>query len=220
LNRSGRAGGGSRPLLQLALDQLDLQAAVAVAELTRDYIDIFEVGTPCLKVNGLEAIRQLRVVAAGKPVLADLKTMDAGEYESEPFYRCGASICTVLGVASMATIQGVVSAAQRHAAQAQVDLIQVANKVQVAEQICTLGIDILGIHTGIDGQLQGETPFDDLRAIANLGLTCKISVAGGLGPDTVRRAADLGADIVVIGARISAAPDPLAAARSIHAALG
>lgn len=210
---------GSRPMLQLALDQLDLDSAVQLATSTHAYIDLFEVGTPCLKYNGATAIRRICEAAAGKPVLADLKTMDAGEYEAEPFYRLGASICTVLGAASLATIQGVLTAARRQGGRVQVDLINVDNKLLVAQELAAIGVDILGIHTGIDSQLAGETPLEDLRAIAALNLGCTLSVAGGLGPETARRAADLGADIIVIGGKITSSADPCAAAQAIQDAI-
>lgn len=207
------------PLIQLALDQLDLDAAVRTVALTREFVDVFEVGTPCLKFNGSTAIRKVIEAAEGKPVLADLKTMDAGEYEAEPFYRLGASICTVLGAASRATIAGVVAAAHNHGGRVQVDLINVSQKLQAARDLEAIGVDIIGIHTGIDSQMAGETPFEDLRAIAALDLGCTLSVAGGLGPSTVRAARDLGAHIIVVGGQITGAADPRGAAEAIHQAV-
>ena len=207
------------PLIQLALDQLDLECAVALVTSTRDFVDIFEVGTPCLKFNGATAVRRIVEAADGKPILADLKTMDAGEYEAEPFFGLGASICTVLGAASIATIQGVMAAANRHGGRVQVDLINVNDKVQLAHELQAIGVDIIGIHTGIDSQLAGESPYEDLRAIRALDLGRTLSVAGGLGPGTVRTARDLGADIIVIGGQITGSADPRGAAEAIHQAL-
>ncbi|MFM8524467.1 MAG: 3-hexulose-6-phosphate synthase [Cyanobacteriota bacterium] len=206
-------------LIQLALDQLDLDAAVELAKLTFEFIDIFEVGTPCLKYNGANALSRIISIAAGKPVLADLKTMDAGHYEAEPFYELGASICTVLGAASTATIEGVVAAARKHAGRVQVDLINVSDKVRKAQELQGIGVDIIGVHTGIDSQQAGDTPFADLGAIAALNLNCTISVAGGLGPHTARSAMELGAEIIVVGGQITAAADPRAAAKALHQAI-
>lgn len=207
------------PLIQLALDQLDLDEAETIAIEAHEFIDIFEVGTPCLKYNGIAAVQRILKAAAGKPVLADLKTMDAGQYEAEPFYKFGASICTVLGVASTLTIQGVVRAAHLHGKKAQVDLIGVNNPIEAVQTLAGLGADIIGIHTGIDNQKAGETPFEDLRAISSLGLSTSISVAGGLGPETARTAMDLGADIIVVGSQITSAADPRTAAQAVHQAL-
>ena len=65
-----------------------------------------------------------------KLLLVDLKTMDAGEYEAAPFYEAGADICTVLGVSGLATCKGVIKAAQANGAEAQIDLINVADKAK------------------------------------------------------------------------------------------
>ena len=47
----------------------------------------------------------------------------------------------------------------------------------------------------------------------------KISVAGGINKDTVRQAIDAGADIVVVGAAIYGAADPVRAAAEIREAV-
>ncbi|MEE9337587.1 MAG: 3-hexulose-6-phosphate synthase, partial [Methylococcaceae bacterium] len=39
------------PLIQMAIDALDFDASVALAEEVADYVDIFEIGTPCIKHN-------------------------------------------------------------------------------------------------------------------------------------------------------------------------
>ena len=50
-----------KPILQLALDFLNLKRALKVAEeATKGGVDWLEVGTPLIKSEGLEAIRQLR----------------------------------------------------------------------------------------------------------------------------------------------------------------
>ena len=148
--------------------------------------------------------------------MADLKTMDAGEYESTPFYAAGADICTVLGVSGLATIEGVVNAAKAHGAEAQVDLINVPDKAECARASADLGAQIVGIHTGLDAQAAGESPFGDLQDIADLGLDVRISVAGGIKPATVQQVVEAGAAIIVVGAAIYGAPSPADAAKEIR----
>jgi len=104
----------ARPLIQLALDSLDFNQTVGLAEQAAPYIDIFEIGTPCIKYNGIGLLKELRKKFQEKLILVDLKTMDAGEYEATPFYAAGADICTVLGVSGLATIAGVIKAANKH----------------------------------------------------------------------------------------------------------
>ncbi|ESS73185.1 3-hexulose-6-phosphate synthase RmpA [Methyloglobulus morosus KoM1] len=204
------------PLIQLALDSLDFDQTISLAEKTAPYIDIFEIGTPCIKHNGVELVKALRAKFPDKLILVDLKTMDAGAYEAAPFYAAGADICTVLGVSGPATIAGVVKAAAAQGAEAQVDLINVQNKLECAKISAALGARIIGVHTGLDAQAAGQTPYADLNAVAKLGLDVRISVAGGINPSTVQQVVDSGADIIVVGAAIYGAPCPIEAARNIR----
>lgn len=206
----------AKPLIQMALDSLDFDATVGLASQVAPFVDIFEIGTPCIKHNGVNLVRELRSRFPDKLILVDLKTMDAGEYEATPFYAAGADICTVLGVSGLATIAGVVKAANAHGAEAQIDLINVDDKVGCARASAELGAQIVGVHTGLDAQAAGHTPFADLSDIARLGLPVRISVAGGIKQSTVQEVVQAGANIIVVGAAIYGAPSPAEAAREIR----
>ncbi len=205
----------ARPLIQLALDSLDVNQTLRLASLAANYVDIFEIGTPCIKHNGVSLVRELKRRFPNKLILVDLKTMDAGEYEATPFYAAGADICTVLGVSGLPTIAGVIKAANAHNAEVQVDLINVPDKVSCARESAKLGAHIIGVHTGLDAQAAGQTPFADLSAISKLGLPVRISVAGGIKQATVQQVARAGASIVVVGAAIYGAASPADAAKEI-----
>jgi len=205
----------ARPLIQLALDSLDVNQTLRLASLAANYVDIFEIGTPCIKHNGVSLVRELKRRFPSKLILVDLKTMDAGEYEATPFYAAGADICTVLGVSGLPTIAGVIKAANAHNAEVQVDLINVPDKVSCARESAKLGAQIIGVHTGLDAQAAGQTPFADLSAVSKLGLPVRISVAGGIKQATVQQVARAGASIVVVGAAIYGAASPADAAKEI-----
>lgn len=200
-------------LLQCALDTVDLAHTLSLARAVAPYVDALEIGTPCIKCHGLGVVRELRSRYPLHLIVVDLKTMDAGYYEVEPFLQYGADVVTVLGVADDRTISGV-EATRIYGRRAQVDLINVADKPARARQVAALGADIVGVHTGLDQQ-DGGTPLADLAAVAELGLFGTISVAGGIGAETARRAVDAGASIVVAGAAICAVPDPAGAAAQI-----
>ena len=206
----------ARPLIQMALDSLDFNQTVALADQVAPYVDIFEIGTPCIKYNGINLVKELRSRYPDKLLLVDLKTMDAGEYEAGAFYAAGADICAVLGVSGLATIGGVIKAAKKHGAEVQVDLINVGDKAGCAKESAKLGAQIVGIHTGLDAQAAGQTPFADLQDIARLGMNVRVSVAGGIKPATVQQVVDSGANIIVVGAAINGAPCPATAAREIR----
>ena len=203
--------------IQMALDSLDFDATMALAEAVAPYVDILEIGTPCIKYNGLKLVKALVAAHPTKTILVDLKTMDAGGYESTPFFEAGGKITTVLGAADMSTIQGVIDAAKANNAECQVDLIGVEDKAAVAKEAAANGAQIIGVHTGLDAQAAGQTPFADLALIAGLGLDVKISVAGGINKDTIQSTVQAGAAIVVVGAAIYGADSPADSAKELRA---
>ena len=202
---------------QMALDSLDFDATVALATKVAPHVDILEIGTPCIKHNGIELLKTLRAKFPNNKILVDLKTMDAGFYEAEPFYKAGADICTVLGTADIGTIKGVIDVANKYGKMAQVDLINVTDKKARTLEVAKLGAHIIGVHTGLDQQAAGQTPFEDLAMVTALNTGAKVSVAGGVKAATVRQVVDAGADIVVAGAAIYGAADPAASAAEITA---
>jgi 3-hexulose-6-phosphate synthase len=205
----------AKPLVQMALDSLDFDATVALATKVAPHVDILEIGTPCIKHNGIKLLEVLRAKFPNNKILVDLKTMDAGFYESEPFFKAGADITTVLGTADIGTIKGVIDAANKYGKEAQVDLINVKDKAKRTAEVAKIGAHIIGVHTGLDQQAAGQTPFSDLALVTGLGLPVKVSVAGGIKPATVKQVVDAGANIVVAGAAIYGAADPAAAAAEI-----
>ncbi|MFD1122326.1 3-hexulose-6-phosphate synthase [Methylophilus flavus] len=200
---------------QMALDSLDFDATIALAAKVAPHVDILEIGTPCIKHNGIELLKALRTKFPNNKILVDLKTMDAGFYEAEPFYKAGADIVTVLGTADVGTIKGVVDAANKYGKEAQVDLINVKDKKARTLEVVKLGAHIIGVHTGLDQQAAGHTPFADLGLVSGLKTGAKVSVAGGVKAATTKQVVDAGADIVVAGAAIYGAADPAAAASEI-----
>jgi 3-hexulose-6-phosphate synthase len=202
---------------QMALDSLDFDGTVALATKVAPHVDILEIGTPCIKHNGIKLLEVLRAKFPNNKILVDLKTMDAGFYEAEPFYKAGADICTVLGTADIGTIKGVIDVANKYGKKAQVDLINVADKKTRTQEVAKLGAHIIGVHTGLDQQAAGQTPFNDLAMVAGLNLGVEISVAGGVKAATTQQVKDAGATIIVAGAAIYGAADPAAAAAEITA---
>ena len=202
---------------QMALDSLDFDATVALATTVAPHVDILEIGTPCIKHNGIKLLEVLRAKFPNNKILVDLKTMDAGFYEAEPFYKAGADICTVLGTSDMGTIKGVIDVANKYGKKAQIDLINVADKAAVTKAAVAAGAHIIGVHTGLDQQASGQTPFADLALVAGLNLGVEISVAGGVKATTAAQVRDAGATIIVAGAAIYGAADPAAAAAEITA---
>ena len=201
--------------LQLALDDLSLEQAIALAERVRDHIDIIEAGTPLIYGYGMEAVRALKARFPEKQVLADMKIMDSGAWETEEAMTAGADYVTVLGVSEDATVRNCLETATRYGREVVVDMICVPDLPGRIRQLEALGVQGLAVHTGVDQQAAGRTPLDDLRLMTACAQRAKISVAGGIRPDTVAEYAAYRPEVVIVGGGILHAPDPVAAAAAI-----
>jgi 3-keto-L-gulonate-6-phosphate decarboxylase len=60
-----------RPLIQLALDSLDVGQTLSLASQAAPYVDILEIGTPCIKHNGINLVRELKKEFPDTLVLVD-----------------------------------------------------------------------------------------------------------------------------------------------------
>jgi len=209
----------SYPQLQLALDFANLAQALRVAhEAWAGGVRRLEAGTPLIKSEGLDVVRQLRAEFPDATIVADMKVMDAGRAEVEMAAKAGANVVTVLGAASDATIAECLEAAQRYGAQIMVDLIEVPNLAERAQQAQELGADLVGVHCPIDVQMQGGDPMAALREVA-AAVTIPIAVAGGLNSETAPEAITAGASIAIVGGAIIKAADAQGAARAILSAI-
>ena len=202
--------------LQLALDFIELEDALALLEKVQSFADILEVGTPTLIRYGVEAVRRIKQSYPRKPVLADLKIMDAGEGEARLGFEAGASIVTVMGVAHDETILGAARAAARFGGQIMADLMSVTPLARRAQEVEQLGCNILCVHAATDAPESGERAFQDVKLLRTQISKAQIAVAGGIDPSTAKAACESGADILVVGSAILKATDPRKAARTLH----
>lgn len=207
------------PKLQLALDHVDLHRALRAAEEgVAGGVDWLEVGTPLLKAEGLKAVRTLRARFPKVPIVCDGKTMDAGRLELEAAAKAGASVMTVLGVASDSTLSECVEAGRSYGIQVLVDLLGHPDPVARAKYAESIGADVVNVHCPIDEQMQGRDPFETLRQVA-AAVRIPVSVAGGISAATAARAVASGASILIVGGAITKAPDAAAATRGILEAM-
>lgn len=208
-----------RPILQVALDFVDLPRALQLAaEAVEGGADWLEAGTPLIKSVGLDAVRQLKERFPDKVIVADLKIMDAGRIEVEYAAKAGASVVTVLAAASDTTIAECVEAGRHYGTKVAADLINTEDVVLRARQLEKLGVDYLDVHTPIDVQMQGIFPLETLREIA-AAVDIPVCVAGGITSETAADAVTNGASVVIVGGSITKAPNAAKATRAIRTAL-
>ena len=208
-----------KPILQLALDFVDLKRALKNAESgIAGGADWLEAGTPLIKSEGLHAVRELRRLFPNVTIVADMKIMDAGRTEVETAAKAGANIVDVLGASSDATVRECIQAGKNYGAKIVVDMIAVDDVLSRAKQVEDFGADYVSVHCAIDEQMEGKDPFDALRQVSE-ALSIPVAVAGGINSETAARAVKAGAAIVIVGGAITKAMDPEAAAREIRQGL-
>jgi 3-hexulose-6-phosphate synthase/6-phospho-3-hexuloisomerase len=208
-----------RPVLQVALDFENLSRALPAArEAVAGGADWVEAGTPLIKSEGLDAVRELRKAFPDHPIVADMKVMDTGAFEVEIAAKAGAEYVTVLGVADDDTIAEAVRGADQYGAGVIVDLLNVPDPVARTRRAAELGARAACIHIGIDMQMQGRTPFEALEALCRTS-PIPVAVAGGLNSETIAEAVRAGALILVVGGAITKSPDIKAATERIHHAM-
>ena len=208
-----------RPILQVALDEVELARAVQIArEAVEGGADYVEAGTPLIKSEGMNAVRTLRKAFPGHTIVADMKTMDTGAAEVEMAAKAGAGIVSVLGASSDVTVEDALRSARKYGVRLAVDLIAVPDVAARAARLQEIGVDIIGVHVGIDQQMVGQDPLDVLRAVRK-AVSVPVAVAGGLDAKTAAAAVALGADIVIVGGNIIRSKDVTGAARKVREAI-
>ena len=203
-------------ILQVALDLINGKRAVQIAkEALEGGADWLEAGTPLIKAEGMNIVRELSKL--GK-VVADMKTMDVGDVEAEMVAKSGASVISILGVASNETIKEVVEAAKRYGIEVMVDLIGVKDVESRAREVEKMGVDSICVHTAIDEQMTGKDVFEDLKKVAGV-TTLPIAVAGGINSETAGEAVKNGASIIIVGGAIIKAENVTEATKAIKKAM-
>lgn len=207
------------PILQVALDLLETDRAICIArEAVAGGADWLEAGTPLIKSEGMASISQLSSVFPDKVIVADMKTADTGAIEVEMAAKAGAKVVCILGTADDEVVAESVRAAGKYGVRIMADLMNGSNPASRARELEVLGVDIVAVHTGIDKQMTGCNPLNEVSQVVK-AISLPVAVAGGLDAATATEAVRLGAGIVIIGGWITRSPDVTASSRKIRRAI-
>jgi len=205
--------------LQLALDTPDLGHELELASKVATHVDLIEAGTPLLIREGIRVVRELRRRHRGRPIVADIKVIDAGEPIAELAFAAGANVVTVLGCASDEVIERVVRSARRYDGQVMADSLSVINVPVRARQLRDLGVNSLCVNRR--GIKRPKSREERITQIADLidQIDLPIYIAGGIDMTELSFLRELPLAGVIIGAAIAEAPSPLEAAKKMRAIL-
>lgn len=185
----------SKPLLQIALDSLSLEKAVADAKQAESVVDIIECGTILACAEGMKAVSVLRALHPNHIIVCDLKTTDAGAVLAKMAFDAGADWLTVSAAAHPAIKAACKKVADEFNA-ANPDL-KVKKEIQIeiygnwtledAKQWRELGVTQAIYHRSRDAELAGKgwtaEDIELMKALSALGI--ELSITGGIVPEEI-----------------------------------
>jgi 3-hexulose-6-phosphate synthase len=203
--------------LQVALDRIPLDRAVAITEAVAARTDWIEAGTSMVKQFGQDGLRQLVAAAGATPVLADLKTADDVRFEFEMAFATGARSVTVLGLAPDVSIDLAVEVTGEHDRELVVDLMGLTHaRLEDLAQRLPQRVR-LAPHVSKDAQIGGQR-VQDLLGDWSRGR--RLALAGGLTAKDLLALADEPDLRVIVGSAVTKADDPVAAVDELRRAAG
>ncbi|MBO0726548.1 MAG: orotidine 5'-phosphate decarboxylase [Blastocatellia bacterium] len=207
--------------LQLALDTPDLTHELELAGKVAAYVDLIEAGTPLLIREGIRAVRELRRRHRGRPIVADIKVIDAGEPIAELAFAAGATVVTVLGNASDELIERVVRSAHRYDGQVMADSLTVSDIAVRARRLRELGVTSICVNRRGFKRAKGlsrEERIDQITELIN-DVELPVYLAGGIDVAELTLLRKLPLAGVIVGAAIANAPSPIESAKKMRAVL-
>ena len=208
-----------KTILQVALDLMNEHRALAIAsDSIKGGADWIEAGTPLIKSEGMEVVRKLKELYPKKTLVADMKTMDTGAFETEMAAKAGADIVCVLAASDDSTIIDALKSGRKYGTKIMADLIGVDDKVKRAKELEKIGVDYLCMHVGIDEQMIGKKPVEVCSSIVK-NTNIPLAVAGGINSETAADVVNAGASIVIVGGAITKAKDVTKATEQIKYAI-
>ncbi|RIY35318.1 3-keto-L-gulonate-6-phosphate decarboxylase UlaD [Psittacicella gerlachiana] len=176
----------NKPLLQIALDSLNLEQARETANKVASFVDIIEVGTILAFAEGMKAVETIRKEHPNHTVVCDLKTTDGGAILAKMAFTAGADWLTVSAAAHIATIEACKKVADEFGREIQIEIY--GNwTYEDAKAWVDLGITQAIYHRSRDAELAGrgweEEDLVKMRTLSDLGL--ELSITGGIVPEDI-----------------------------------
>ena len=177
--------------------------------------DWIEAGTPLIKSEGMDSVREMKKALPGTKIVADMKTVDTGAMEVEMAAKAGADIVALLAASDNSTVEDALRAARKYGVQIMMDLLTVPDPVGRSRELEELGVDYICVHVGIDQQMTGKDTIDFLKQIVKEVKT-PVAAAGGMDAASAADAVASGAAIVIVGGSIVRSANVTESARKIR----
>lgn len=209
----------TRPLLQVALDHMDLSAALKAAKLVASEVDVIEAGTPLFFSEGAKVISSLRKQHPNHIIVADLKAADGGAGLAELVFSKGATWMTVVSCAFSA-MKASLPVAKKYNGDVQIALYGQWT-MKEAEEWRRIGLKQAVYHRAFDAEAAGEDwsekDLERINGLVHLGF--EVSITGGLHPEDLSRFKGIPVKVFICARSLCETPDPLASAKAFKAAI-
>jgi 3-dehydro-L-gulonate-6-phosphate decarboxylase len=210
-----------RPRVQIALDTTDLPTALAALQTAAPLVDVIEVGTILILAEGLRAVREIRALFPGRPILADVRIAEAGSIIARLAFEAGANWVSVVAGASLTTVEQVCRVAREFDGEVQVELAERYDSRQ-AHAWRELGVQHVIVHRSRDTEVEGILSWsaEDLERIDELaGLGFTVTVTGGVTASELPVFAGRPVGIIIAGRALVQAASPADAAAGLRRAV-
>ncbi|MCS7113442.1 MAG: orotidine 5'-phosphate decarboxylase [Candidatus Bathyarchaeota archaeon] len=202
--------------LSLALDFIDLDEALKIAEKCYRFFDILEAGTPLIKAEGskrcIDTLKRFNL-----PIYLDLKTIDVGGLEAL-LAEDPVRYATVLALSDESTIRDFHEVCRSRGVYSVMDVIRCRfNRVDEVK----VPVDYVALHLGVDERRIGGDIVSIVRLFRELYGDRRIAVAGGLNPESISSLMPLVRedDILAVGSYVARSDHPEESARKIRIAV-
>lgn len=202
----------SKPLLQVALDSINLDENFQIAERIQDYVDILEIGTILLKKEGIRVVEKMKAMYPQKLLFVDTKTVDLGKIEAQVMFESGADMISVCGLASDATISLAIHEARTRQKKVLIDLIGSGDSYRQVKRLTYLQPDYLTVHTGIDERSADNDLFQKVEIISQIS-PIPLAISGGVQLDDISYLLVFNPAIIIVGSAITTSSQPREAAK-------
>lgn len=231
--------------LHSALDyNLNLRDAFRIIDAAREWVDVFETGTPFLRENyNLEAVRAIRKAYPDIVLYVDTKTRRVEDMQvrngsftgikGTPYeviaqaYEAGGDIATVVDQGDDEIIAECVRAARDYGKEILADLKDMdsaEDNISRAIRLDELGVDYVSANTVYVNRTPDQVPdyykpLEDLKLIMPYLKHARASIQGGVDLTNIAAIAAQKPDLICVGRGIYAAEDPGAAAKAFKEAI-
>lgn len=197
--------------LQVAIDRVSLEKAESLVKAFDGVADIIEIGTSLVKDYGLLRLKELTSKTIVSQILGDIKTSDEGAYEFKQGFKQGFNILTVMGSASLETIEKCYEVSEKSNGTMMIDLLECSD--EKIKEISNFKNAIYCIHASIDRE-KLINPGKIIKTFKEkFPKINRIAVAGGITLDSIAELNKYNIELVIVGSAITGSDNPIEIAK-------